>query len=111
MIWRARGSPALDNVSSEIPPDPPLVSVIVPARNEARNIERCVRSILDSRWPALEVIVVNDRSEDDTGALARALAIENPRVRVVEGAPVPEGWFGKQWACAQGASEARGSTL
>lgn len=111
MIWRARGSPSLDDVSSDIPPDPPLVSVIVPARNEAHNIERCVRSILESRWPALEVIVVNDRSEDDTGALARALAMEYPRVRIVEGAAVPDGWFGKQWACAQGASEARGSTL
>src|SRR5512140_844361 len=111
MICRARGSPSLDNVSSDVPADPPLVSVIVPARNEAHNIERCVRSILESRWPALEVIVVNDRSEDDTGALARALAVEYPRVRIVEGLPLPEGWFGKQWACAQGASEARGSTL
>lgn len=111
MIWRARGSPSLDNVSNEIPADSPLVSVIVPARNEAQNIERCVRSILDSRWPALEVIVVDDRSEDDTGALAREIATANPRVRVVEGAPVPGGWFGKQWACSQGASAARGSTL
>jgi chlorobactene glucosyltransferase len=111
MIWRARGSPSLDKVSSDVPPDPPLVSVIVPARNEAHNIERCVRSILESQWPALEVIVVNDRSEDDTGPLAHALAKDDPRVRVVEGAPVPDGWFGKQWACAQGAGAARGSTL
>jgi chlorobactene glucosyltransferase len=85
--------------------------VIIPARNEAHNIELCVRAILDSRWPALEVIVVDDRSEDETGTLARALAAADARVRVMDGAPVPEGWFGKQWACAQGASAARGSTL
>jgi chlorobactene glucosyltransferase len=101
----------LSNESDEIPPAPPLVSVIVPARNEALNIERCVCSILRSRWPVLEVIVVDDRSEDATGALVRALAATDARVHVIEGAPVPDGWFGKQWACAQGADAARGSTL
>jgi chlorobactene glucosyltransferase len=111
MFWRARGSPSLDDEPSEIPSEPALVSVIVPARDEAQNIERCVRSILDSRWPALEVVVVDDRSEDGTGAIVRALAAGDPRVRVIDGAPLPSGWFGKQWACAQGASHARGSTL
>ncbi|HEY7861235.1 MAG TPA: hypothetical protein VIB98_07295, partial [Gemmatimonadaceae bacterium] len=51
VLWRARGSPSLDDDSPGIPPAPPLVSVIVPARNEAHNIERCVRSILASQWP------------------------------------------------------------
>jgi chlorobactene glucosyltransferase len=111
MLWRARGSPSLDDEPSENPPEPPLVSVVVPARNEAHNIERCVRSLLNSKWPSLEVIVVDDRSEDATGPLVRALAEADVRVRVIDGAPVPEGWFGKQWACAQGASAARGSTL
>jgi chlorobactene glucosyltransferase len=111
MIWRARGSPSLADESSEIPSEPDLVSVIVPARNEAHNIESCVRSILVSRWPALEIFVVDDRSEDDTGALVRAIATNDARVRVIDGAPVPDGWFGKQWACAQGAGAARGSTL
>ena len=85
--------------------------MIVPARNEAHNIDTCVRSILASRWPSLEVIVIDDRSEDDTGAIVRAIAAADARLRVVEGTPVPEGWFGKQWACAQGARIARGSTL
>ena len=111
MFWRARGSPDLADEPDEIPPAPPLVSVIVPARNEAHNIERCVRSLLSSGWPSLEVIVVDDRSEDATGSLVRALGAEDARVRVIDGAPVPSGWFGKQWACAQGASAARGSTL
>ena len=111
MIWRARGSPSLDNEPAVAPASPPLVSVIVPARNEAHNIGRCVASILGSEWPSLELIVVDDRSEDDTGALVRAIAERDPRARVIGGAPVPEGWFGKQWACAQGARAARGSTL
>ena len=111
MVWRARGSPSLDDEPGEIPPEPPVVSVIVPARNEAHNIERCVRSLLNSRWPSLEVLVVDDRSEDATGTLVRALAEKDARVRVIDGAPVPQGWFGKQWACAQGADAARGSTL
>jgi chlorobactene glucosyltransferase len=111
VLWRARGSPSLDDDSPGIPPAPPLVSVIVPARNEAHNIERCVRSILASRWPRLELIVVDDRSEDGTGDIARAIAAGDERVRVLSGAVVPDGWFGKQWACAQGARDARGSTL
>ncbi len=111
MGWRARGSPWLSAETSTPPPDAELVSVIVPARNEARNIERCAMSILASTWPALEVIVVDDRSEDETGALVRAIAARDPRVRVLDGTPVPDGWFGKQWACAQGARQARGATL
>lgn len=111
LLWRVRGSPVLDDDSPVIPPAPPLVSVIVPARNEAQNIERCARSILASKWPSLELIVVDDRSEDGTGDLIRVLAARDPRLRVVSGAPVPEGWFGKQWACAQGARESTGSTL
>jgi chlorobactene glucosyltransferase len=110
-LWRARDSPSLSDEPDVIPSEPPLASVIVPARNEAHNIERCVRSLLESLWPALEVLVVDDRSEDATGARARALAAADARVRVIDGAPVPDGWFGKQWACAQGASAARGSTL
>ncbi|HEV7704943.1 MAG TPA: glycosyltransferase family 2 protein [Gemmatimonadaceae bacterium] len=111
LLWRGRASPWLSHEQSDVPVDAPLVSVIVPARNEAHNIARCVRSILGTRWPNLEVIVVDDRSDDGTGAIMRAIAAEDARLHVIGGVPVPEGWFGKQWACAQGAAAARGSTL
>lgn len=111
LSWRMRGSPSLDQQPAEPPPDPPLVSVIIPARNEARNIARCAHSVLASRHPALEVIVVNDRSEDGTGIIARELARRDERLRVIDAPALPPEWFGKQWACATGAAAARGTLL
>ncbi|MGB8266131.1 MAG: glycosyltransferase family 2 protein [Candidatus Velthaea sp.] len=92
-------------------PDAPFASIVVPARNEARSIERCVRSLLAQTLPHFEVIVVDDRSEDETPQILARLAAENPRLRIVRGEPLPEGWVGKPWALAQGAALARGTWL
>ncbi len=90
----------------------PLVSVIVPARDEARNIQRCVRSLAASTYSRFEILVVDDRSTDGTGDLARAVPPDRAqRIEVVPGADVPEGWLGKPWACRQGAERARGQVL
>jgi len=89
----------------------PFVSIIVPARNEARSIERCVRSLLAQTLPRFEVIVVDDRSEDDTPQILSRLAAEDSRLRVVGGSPLPAGWVGKPWALDQGVAVARGSWL
>lgn len=90
----------------------PFVSVIVPARNEARNIERCVGSLAQSRWDEFELIVVDDQSDDGTGDLVRAMDRGRAKdVRVVDGRPLPPGWVGKPWACRQGAAVARGQWL
>ncbi len=90
----------------------PLVSVIVPARNEADVIRTCVGSLVGSRYPAFEVIVVDDRSEDRTGEIAREAGAGNARRLVVlDGEPLPAGWLGKPWACRQGHREARGDLL
>ncbi len=94
---------------AEPPADAPLISVLVPARNEARGIERCVRSLLAQDWPRLEVIVVDDCSDDGTGDILRA--IDDPRLRVIGGAELPEGWVGKNWACHQLAQAAGGEWL
>jgi chlorobactene glucosyltransferase len=92
----------------------PLVSVIVPARDEAVNIERCVSSILATAYRPVEVIVVDDRSSDATPEIVERLA-RGPevadRLRLVRGAELPEGWFGKPWAIVQGYRLARGDLL
>lgn len=90
----------------------PSVSVIVPARDEVDQIGACVATLLASSYPEREVIVVDDRSRDGTAEVVRALAQRTEReVRIVEGAQLPAGWFGKPWACWQGAAAARGELL
>jgi chlorobactene glucosyltransferase len=101
----------LDDESREPPAGAPPVSVIVPARNESRNIAACLRSILSSSYPALHVVMVNDHSSDDTGSIARALAREDARLVVIDNHDLPPGWFGKQWACQTGAAAATGAIL
>ena len=97
---------------SDVPAiDGPPVSVIIPARNEARTIETVVRSVLASTYRQLEVIVVDDRSTDDTARLVGELAARDSRLRLIRGEPLPDGWYGKPWACAQGARAAAGAIL
>ncbi len=91
--------------------DGPRLSVIVPARNEARVIATVVRTVLASAYRDLELIVVDDRSTDDTAGIVERLAQDHPRVRLVRGADLPPGWYGKPWACVQGARAATGSLL
>jgi chlorobactene glucosyltransferase len=95
----------------EPPGDVPSLSIIVPARNEEQNIARCVNSLLSTRHPGFEVIVVDDRSTDATRGIVDAIAQRNPRLKVVAGAQLPDGWVGKPWALAQGARIARGAWL
>jgi chlorobactene glucosyltransferase len=92
----------------------PVVSVIVPARDEAANIEPCVRSILAASYAPLELIVVDDRSSDGTAEIVEHLATAPEaagRLRLVRGAELPADWFGKQWALVQGYRVARGELL
>ena len=93
------------------PAEAPTISVCIPARDEALNIAACVRAVRAQRWSRFEVIVVDDRSSDGTGALAREAAEADDRVRVVEGTEPPPGWSGKAWACTRAASEATGDLL
>jgi chlorobactene glucosyltransferase len=93
------------------PGDLPMLSIVVPARDEAANIERCVRSLLAQSLRRFELIVVDDRSTDATPEILRGLAREDARLQVVAGADLPEGWVGKPWALHQGAERARGAWL
>ncbi|MEO7455610.1 MAG: glycosyltransferase, partial [Gemmatimonadaceae bacterium] len=110
-ILRARHSRSLDDESPDAPIDAPFVSLVIPARNEAFHIERCVRSALASSYPRLEVIAVDDHSTDATGEILARIAGGDARLRVVVPPPLPPGWFGKQWACTAGFGTARGTVI
>jgi chlorobactene glucosyltransferase len=98
------------NLSDAPTADGILVSVIVPARNEEHNIGTVVQSVLASRYQPLELIVVDDQSTDRTAARVRALQTDS-RLRLLSGREVPQGWFGKPWACYQGYRAACGDLL
>lgn len=110
-VARAGHSRSLDEERADTPPDPPLISVIIPARNEARNIADCVRSVLQSSYPKLELIVVNDHSTDATRDIVSSIARADARVTLLDNPDLLPGWFGKQWACQTGAAAARGTVL
>ena len=75
------------------------VSVLIPARNEEANIGEAIRCVLASHGVELELLVLDDDSADRTADIIRALAVADPRVRLVEGPGLPPGWNGKQYAC------------
>lgn len=101
----------LRDVPTAAPGEMPSVSIVIAARNEARGIEPALRSVLSQRGGDVEVIVVDDRSDDGTGAILDRMAAENPRLRVVHVTELPAGWLGKNHALWLGARAARGELL
>ena len=89
-------------------PDPPLVSAIIPARNEEAVLEECLSSVLAQSYPRLEILIVDDRSTDRTPLIARACAQRDPRVRVITIKSLPTGWTGKTHALQVAADQAQG---
>jgi chlorobactene glucosyltransferase len=87
------------------------VSLLIPARNEADNIADCLRSAAKQPEIVGEIIVLDDRSTDDTAAIVRRQARADPRIRLLDGAELPAGWTGKCWACQQLAGAAEGPWL
>ncbi|MGN6246183.1 MAG: glycosyltransferase [Motilibacteraceae bacterium] len=94
------------------PPAPERVSVLLPLRNEAGRVEPCLRSVLaQTGVPDLEVVVLDDGSTDGTADVVRRVAGDDPRVRLLSGGDLPDGWLGKPWACQRLAQAASGSVL
>ena len=94
-------------------PDAPMVSILVPARNEALNIAACAGSLLAQDYPNFELIVLDDHSEDATGEILRGLGVSESgeRARMLRGEALPAGWTGKGWACHQLSQAACGEFL
>ena len=90
----------------------PLVSVLVPARNEAQRIlAKSIQSILAQDYEPFEVIAIDDRSTDATSDILKSLATADGRLQVIEGEELPAGWLGKPYAMHQGLSQARGEWI
>lgn len=88
------------------PSDPPEVAepvaVLLPVRDEAHRVEPCLRSLLAQTGVRdLRVLVLDDGSTDGTVEVVRRVAGDDPRVRLLSGARLPAGWWGKPWACQQ----------
>ena len=86
----------------------PLVTAIIPAKDEETTLADCLNSVLAQDYPRLEVIVVDDRSRDRTRAIAEEIAARDPRVRVLPIDHLPEGWTGKTHALHAASQHARG---
>ncbi|MGN6545023.1 MAG: glycosyltransferase family 2 protein [Aureliella sp.] len=89
----------------------PSLSVLIPARNEELSIGQCLRSVLEWRWPRLEVLVMDDDSGDATRSICEEIARLDRRVQVLAGHGPPSGWNGKQHACWKLAEASRGQWL
>ena len=114
-LWNVRELPVLaqpqDKLGGPDTEQRPRLSILIPARNEARNIGACLTSVLEA-GPAdgsYEVIILDDRSEDDTYRRAVEAIAGDSRVTLIRGEEPPAGWIGKAYACHQLAAAATGS--
>ena len=89
----------------------PKVSVILPARNEEKFIEKCLNSLVEQDYDNYEIIAINDSSNDSTGDIIKKYSEKFPKVIFVDAKPKPDGWMGKNWACMEGYKMASGDLL
>jgi chlorobactene glucosyltransferase len=92
----------------------PFVSIIVPARNEEENIEKCLLSLISQDYPSFEIIAVNDNSTDGTFAIMKKIGSSSShetRLKIISLHDKPEGWAGKTWASQQGYMQSQGDIL
>jgi cellulose synthase/poly-beta-1,6-N-acetylglucosamine synthase-like glycosyltransferase len=85
-----------------------LVSILIPARNEEKNIGHILNDILYQNYSLIEVIVFDDNSSDTTSDIVNGFAAMDKRIRLVKSVNLPDGWLGKNHACHSLSEEARG---
>ena len=101
----------LNDIRPFFGPSRPRVSIIVPACNEEETIETAMLSLVQQDYGPFEIVVINDRSTDRTGAILEKLAAQYPRIRLLEVTELPPGWLGKNHALHYGARAAGGDYL
>ncbi|HJX03688.1 MAG TPA: glycosyltransferase family 2 protein [Dehalococcoidia bacterium] len=89
----------------------PMISILVPARNEERNITACLKSLRKQNYAQYEILVLDDNSTDKTADVVEALAAADSRLRLISGKALPVDWAGKPHACYQLARAAKGDWL
>jgi len=89
----------------------PLVSILVPARDEEKNIATCLRSLTRQDYSNIEILVLDDNSTDRTGVMTESWAKKDSRIRLINGRPLIKGWTGKSYACHQLSRVAKGKYL
>ena len=97
-----------DNILAEYKP---FVSVLIPARNEEKNIGKLLSDLSDFTYNNLEIIIYNDLSTDGTAEIVKSFAQNNPGIKLINGTNPPKGWLGKNYACHKLADAARGELL
>ncbi|MCC6489049.1 MAG: glycosyltransferase [Candidatus Hydrogenedentes bacterium] len=108
-VWNACAWPAPRTPAT--PQEAGAVSVLIPARNEASSIQECVESVMAQGSLVDEILVYDDHSTDGTGDLVSAMQTRDARVRLLKPMNLPDGWCGKNFACARLAAAARGQWL
>ena len=110
MLRTFNESPFLDKFEKK-EHEKPRVSVILPARNEEKFIEKCLDSLIKQDYDNYEIITINDSSNDSTGDIIKKYSEKFPKVISVDAKPKPDGWIGKNWACIEGYKKASGDLL
>lgn len=93
------------------PPSTQLVSILIPARNEEKNIERIISGLLAQTYTNIEIIIYNDQSTDDTSAIVKGYAHKHQNINIIQGGELPSRWLGKNYGCHQLAQAANGDYL
>jgi chlorobactene glucosyltransferase len=89
----------------------PLISILIPARNEEKNIRKCLLSLINQDYDNTEILVLNDNSTDETAKIVEEISNINKNVKLINGKPLPEGWTGKTYACYQLFKKSKGKYL
>ena len=110
MLRTFNESPFLDKFEKKEHANP-KVSIILPARNEEKFIEKCLNSLLNQDYDNYEIITINDSSTDSTGNIIKEYSKKFPKIISVDAKPKPDGWIGKNWACIEGYKKASGDLL
>src|SRR5215208_3489148 len=111
LFWARLRVPQFHRLQFSEAKDWPLLSVIIPACNEAANLGSAVESLLGQNYPNLEVILINDRSNDGTAEIIGRLALGDGRIRSLHVETLPDGWLGKVHALDRGVQLAEGDWL